>query len=61
MGLNSGSSTRGVLPENAGRNPTCPLLNSITFAYELHFSCSLYPRVGEIMLYNFHLDSVGYF
>ena len=59
MGLDSGSSTRGVLPENARRNPACPLLNSVTFAYELRFSRSLYPRVGEIMLYNFHLDSVG--
>ena len=59
MGLDSGSSTRGVLPYYAGRNPGSRLLNSVTFAYGLRFSRSLYPRVGEIMLYNFHLDSVG--
>ena len=31
----------------------------ITLAYELRFRRSLYPRVGKIKIYNFHLDSVG--
>ena len=61
MRLDSGSSMWGVLPEYAGRNPCFRLLNSVTFAYDLRFSRSLYPCVGEIMLYNLHLGPVGLF
>ena len=52
-------STLGVLLNYVGLNSSLRLLNSITSAYGLRFSRSLFPRVGEIMLYNFHLDSVG--
>ena len=37
------------------------LLKFVTFAYELRFLRSLYPRVGENIIYNFHLDFIGKF
>ena len=46
-------------PRNRFRKFTFRLLKIITFAYELRFRRSLYPRVGKIKIYNFHLDSVG--